>query len=353
MELDVAVTLEREAFVLDCRFTVGGCKRLGVFGRSGSGKSTLMGIIAGLVRPDGGHIRLDGELLFDSRQRLMLLPEKRRIAIVFQNPNLFPHLDVRGNLLYGHRRCPVARREVDFTTLVDVLGIGPLLRQRPAALSGGERQRVAIGRAVLANPRLLLMDEPLSALDDELKFQIIPYLQAVADRFAIPYLFVSHSLVEMRLMTDSVVVVENGRITSQTTPTELALRRMASSPVGFINLLRLTTPRQRDGLVNYSWGDVELQLSSPTPAPAEAIYELSSKDIILCKQHPEAISARNLLPGRVVRTFTAGRKAGVEIDFRGQTLIAEVVADAVSELAIAAGATIYAVIKASAFRRLG
>ena len=353
MELAVDVTTRRGTFDLDCRFTVNGSRRLGVFGRSGSGKSTLMGIVAGLVRPDAGTVSLDGEALFDSARRIDLPPEQRRIAVVFQQPHLFPHLDVRGNLLYGFRRSPADRRTVDFDTLVAVLGLERLLRQAPATLSGGEKQRVAIGRAVLANPRLLLLDEPLSALDDDLKFQIIPYLRAVSERFAIPCLFVSHSLVEMRLMAEAVIVVEGGRVTAQTTPEELAIQRMGKSPVGFINLLRLANPRVHEGLALYGWGDTELQLLAGNYPPGESLFELSSKDIILCKQHPEAISARNLLPGKVVRAFAVDHKVGVDIDFGGRTLIAEVVQDAARELAIGVGATVHAVIKASAFRRLG
>ena len=140
-------------------------------------------------------------------KRINLRSEQRRIAMVFQQHCLFPHLNVRNNLLYGFKRCPAEYRTIDFDTLVGVLKLEELLDRGVTNLSGGEKQRVALGRAILANPRLLLMDEPLSALDDTLRFQIIPYLKSVSEQFGIPYLFISHSLLEMRLMTDTVLVV--------------------------------------------------------------------------------------------------------------------------------------------------
>jgi molybdate transport system ATP-binding protein len=150
-------------------------------------------MLAGLIQPDDGEIFLDGQCLYSSTRRVNMAPERRRIAVVFQHHTLFPHLNVRSNLLYGFRRSSPENRTVDFDTLVDVLKLGNLLDRGVNNLSGGEKQRVALGRAVLANPRLLLMDEPLTGLDDNLRFQIIPYLKSVGERFNIPYIFISHS----------------------------------------------------------------------------------------------------------------------------------------------------------------
>jgi len=218
-------------------------------------------------------------------------------------------------------------------------------------LSGGEKQRVAIGRAILSNPRLLLMDEPLSGLYDELKFQIIPYLNGVCQEFGIPSVFISHSLLEMRLMADSVVTFENGTLTGQSSVEELARRRMGSNQVGYINLLRMGKPLRSDGLFAYAWGGGELLISSGSSAP-EAIFELSSRDIILLKEYPRAISARNLLQCRVAGTFASGKKIGVQLDCGGDSLIAEIVGEAASELGIREGEEVFAAIKASAFRLL-
>ncbi|HZV81607.1 MAG TPA: molybdenum ABC transporter ATP-binding protein [Geobacteraceae bacterium] len=352
MELHLSLKKRFPHFALDLDQNLSG-ERIGVFGPSGSGKSTLVSLIAGLERPDSGRIILNGEPLFDSSCGINLPPEKRRIGIVFQNAHLFPHLSVRDNLLYGQQRTPAELRGIDLESVVASLRLEMLLQRGVTNLSGGERQRVALGRALLANPRLLLMDEPLSALDDTLRFQIIPYLKSVSERFRIPYLYISHSLLEMRLLTEQVVATSMGTAAPPLPPEELALQRMGASQVGFINLLRLSDPTRSDGLLLYRWGNVTLQLTGEPNGSTETIYELSSRDIILCRQHPAAISARNLLPCRVARTIQAGRKVGVALDFGDRELVAEIVNDAATELAIEPGASLYAVVKASAFRRLG
>jgi molybdate transport system ATP-binding protein len=351
MELHVALQKKFVAFSLDVSFTVQG-ERIGVFGLSGSGKSTLVSLLAGLQQPDTGIIRLDGEPLYDSHDATNIPPEQRRIGIVFQHPYLFPHMSVKGNLLYGYKRSAPANRRIDFDSLVAVLQIDHLLSRGVHNLSGGEKQRVAIGRAVLSSPRLLLLDEPLSALDDTLKFQIIDYLKAASEAFRIPYLFISHSLLEMRIMADRVLAVSAGRIESQTTAEDLARSRMGPSPVGYINLLRLAHPRGMEGMSAYAWGGTELFISAESNRP-EALFELSSKDIILIKQHPDAISARNLLDCTVSGTFRSGNKVGVELACGDGRLVAEVVPEAARELGIEKGSRLFAAIKASAFRLLG
>jgi molybdate transport system ATP-binding protein len=351
VELSMTTQKSFAAFTLSTDFTISG-NRVGIFGVSGSGKSTLVSMLAGLLEPDSGEIVLDGECLFSSGRKINLRPEQRRIAMVFQQHSLFPHLSVKNNLLYGFKRCPSKHRTIDFNTLVTVLKLEELLSRGVVNLSGGEKQRVALGRAILANPRLLLMDEPLSALDDSLRFQIIPYLKSVSERFNIPYLFISHSLVEMRLMTDSALVVEQGNIVGQTTSEQLARSRMGLSPVGYINLLKLASPRKIDGMCSYRWGGEELLISAGCDE-TESLFELSSKDIILFRNHPGAISARNLLSCRVTNTFHSGNKVGVELACGGEQLVAEIVRQAADELEITAGCELFAAIKASAFRRLG
>jgi len=325
--------------------------RVGVFGPSGSGKSTLVALLAGFLKPDSGEILLDGETLFSSTRKINVRPEQRRIAMVFQQHALFPHLNVRNNLLYGYSRCLAAHRSIHLDNIVPVLQLEELLDRNIGTLSGGQQQRVALGRAILANPRLLLMDEPLSALDDTLRFQIIPYLRSVSEQFGIPYLFISHSLIEMRLMTDSALVFEKGVMVEQTGSEQLARNRMGYSQVGYINLLKLGRPSETAGLFAYPWGAGQLFLSAASDRN-ESMAELSSKDIILFKQHPEAISARNLLLCSVRSLFSSGRKIGIELECAGNPLIAEVVQDAVNELNIVPGSDIYAAVKASAFRIL-
>ncbi|MDD2364821.1 MAG: molybdenum ABC transporter ATP-binding protein [Desulfuromonadaceae bacterium] len=350
MKLSMNVNKSFGAFSLSTDFTVSGdC--VGIFGASGSGKSTLVSMLAGFLKPDSGSIHLDGECLYSSEKRINVKPELRRISMVFQQHNLFPHLSVMENLLYGFKRCRKEHRTIDFDTLTDVLKLQGLLGRGVANLSGGEKQRVALGRAILANPRLLLMDEPLSALDDSLRFQIIPYLKSVSEQFAIPYIFISHSLIEMRMMTDTVLAFENGRMIEQSSSEQLARNRMGKSPAGYINLLHLGVPAESAGHFVYPWGRASLHISAGSDR-AEPMAELSSKEIILFKQHPEAISARNLLKCTVRSLFSSGRKIGIELDCAGNPLVAEVVEEAVKELGVFPGVTVYAAMKASAFRIL-
>lgn len=350
MELSMSVKKSFAAFSLKTDFTVSG-DRIGIFGTSGSGKSTLVSMLAGLQKPDEGEIVLDGRCLFSSNRGINLRPEQRRIAMVFQQHCLFEHLNVKNNLLYGYKRCPAEFRTIDFDALIAVLKLDRLLERSVTNLSGGEKQRVALGRAILANPLFLLMDEPLSALDDTLRFQIIPYLKSVSEHFGIPYLFISHSLIEMRLMTETALVFEKGTMLDQVSSEQLARNRMGQSLAGYINLIRLGRPSPSAGLFVYPWGSGRLLLSVGSPSD-ESLAELSSKEIILFKQHPEAISARNLLECRVISLFNSGRKIGVELEYAGNLLIAEVVQDAINELGITPGGTVYAAVKASAFRIL-
>jgi molybdate transport system ATP-binding protein len=350
MDLKVDVKSRFSAFHLDMNFHVQG-DMIGVFGPSGSGKSSLAGLILGLRKPGKGSITLDGEALFDRQHGIDIPVEHRRIGMVFQRPHLFPHLSVRGNLLYGFNRCSHEDRRIALEGVMDVLHLGHLLERTIKNLSGGEQQRVAIGRAVLSNPRLLIMDEPLSALDDRLKFQIIPFLKGVCETFKIPSIFISHSLLEMRVMADQVLVVSEGQVIEQTTSENLARGRMGENDIGYINLIRVARSRRLDGLYAYKWGGQELLISSGNEQE-EGLFELSSREIILFKRHPEAISARNLLKCRVADIFETGRRIGVEMDCGGERLVAEVVKEAANELSITKGGEIFAAIKASAFRRL-
>jgi len=350
MKLDVELHKQFKGFDLDVAFTLEG-GRTGIFGPSGSGKSTLGGLLAGLQLPDGGSIRLNDRQLYDHARRVDLRPERRRIAVVFQQAHLFPHLDVRRNLLYGYRRLDAVARKLKLDEVVAALEIEHLLGREPARLSGGEKQRVALGRALLASPELLILDEPLSALDHQLKDQIIPYLRKTLRRFSIPYLYISHSLREMRLLTDRVLQVQGGRIVSMSDAESLAKARMSDGRYGYMNHLHLEAPREVGSMLGYRWGENELLVSDHV-APRPGLFELSSKDVLLFRQHPQAISARNLLRGTITALIPQGGSVAVELDCNGEKLVAQVVREAVVELALEAGRPVYAAIKASAFRRL-
>lgn len=350
MKLDVHLKKTQGQFTLTANFSVTG-KKIGIFGPSGSGKSTLAGLIAGFSRPDSGTICLNGRYLHCDRRAVRVAPEKRRVAVVFQHAHLFPHLSVRGNLLYGYRRIGASQRRIGIDELVRALDIGRLLERGVAGLSGGEKQRVALGRALLACPELLIFDEPLSALDQGLKEQIIPYLRKVLRRFEIPYLFISHSLEEMRLLTDEVIHFSSGTIQEITDAEALARERMRDDRHDYTNYLELTDPREVGTMLGYRWGDNELLLTDHKP-PGAGLFELSSKEVLLFKNHPHALSARNLFKARIRELSPMGGMVAVTLTCGTAELIAQVVREAALELNLTVGAEVYVAIKASAFRRL-
>lgn len=201
------------AFETDARVTA-------LFGPSGCGKTSVLMLIAGLLRPQTGRIRLGDRTLADSGSKIFLAPERRSIGLVFQDHCLFPHLSVEENLRYGLRRRRRAQQRIEFDRVVETLELGELLRRAPRALSGGERQRVALGRALLASPDLLLLDEPLAALDEALKERILNYFERVVERWQIPLIYVSHNVAEVQRLAERVVVLDQGRVAAHGAPGE-------------------------------------------------------------------------------------------------------------------------------------
>lgn len=328
------------------------CDKYGVFGPSGSGKSTLMNLLSGLTVPDKGYIRLNKRTLFDSNQGINLPADKRNIGVVFQHGHLFPHLNVRQNLFYGRKRNKSMAHSIDPDHLISILELQPLLERRVTKLSGGEKQRVALGRTILACPELILMDEPLNGLDGRLKYQIIPHLQRVFSDFSIPLIFISHSIQEMRMMTEDVLVIQDGTIEKEISTEELARSSLGSGGRGYTNLLQLSLRGDTGDLLSYDWHSVELQLLK-SHIVQSGQFCLHSRDILLFKKHPEATSARNMLSCTVVNTFkTDDWLVGVELDCQGNRLIAEIVPQSLEEMEIKPGSEVIAVVKASAFQRL-
>ncbi len=325
--------------------------KCGVFGPSGSGKSTLMYMLAGLLHPDAGSISLGGQILFDKNAGINLAPEVRRVGVVFQHAHLFPHMNVKRNLFYGMKRIPAQERSIDPDKLFRVLQIDHLLDRHATQLSGGERQRVALGRTILACPHLILLDEPLAGLDSTLKYQIISYLQEVFTEFSIPLLFISHNLHEMRLMTEEVIVMQKGRVTQQLATEALARTSLGSGGRGYTNLLHLDAPKDLGRLMQYRWGGSTLMLLK-TENRSAGHFSLNSRDILLFKKHPEATSARNMLPCIVRKTYETDWLTGVELACGDNTLIAEIVPQSLEEMDIRRGSELIAVFKASALQRL-
>ncbi|MBA3845342.1 MAG: ATP-binding cassette domain-containing protein [Planctomycetes bacterium] len=217
MAIELDVELVRGAFRLHLATRLAE-PATGITGPSGSGKTTLLHLIAGLVRPTRGRITIDGEVMADSARRIHLPPHRRRIGLVFQHGRLLPHLTVEDNLRYGERLLAPGARRIAFADVVELLGIAPLIARRPAGLSGGERQRIALGRALLASPRLLLLDEPLASLDQRLKQQVLPGLDRVFRELRMPFLYVSHDLAEIRALVTDVRTIEHGEIVERDDP---------------------------------------------------------------------------------------------------------------------------------------
>lgn len=225
--LEVTVGRRQGDFLVDVAFSVPEKGITALFGPSGVGKTSVANMIAGLSRPDSGRIVLGGRPLFDSEEGINVSPDGRRIGYIFQDARLFPHLTVRGNLVYGMKLVPEDRRYVNFDQVVDLLGIRPLLGRRPAKLSGGEKQRVSIGRAFLCSPALLLMDEPLASLDGPRKEEVLPFISKLCRSFSTPVLYVSHSVSEIMRLADQVVILDEGRVAEAGPVTELAWRLSA------------------------------------------------------------------------------------------------------------------------------
>lgn len=209
--LHVDLRFERREFRLDARAQIGGGVT-GVCGPSGSGKSTLLALLAGLLHPSAGVLQFEQSVLVDTQRGRFVPAWRRHFGMVFQDGLLFPHLSVQDNLLYGLRQLQPDERRLDLATVLQLMEIGPLVGRRPAQLSGGERQRVALGRALLYSPRLLLLDEPLSSLDTRLKQQILPFLKRVKEETRIPMIYVSHSRTEVDYLADRVLTMDAGRL---------------------------------------------------------------------------------------------------------------------------------------------
>ncbi len=214
MSFDIDITANRGAFEIAATFRADPGITV-LFGPSGAGKTSILDLIAGILTPARGRIAVDGQVLFDSAARVNLAPERRRVGYIFQDARLFPHLSVRANLVYGYNLTPPEKRYAALDHIVELLGIAPLLKRAPLSLSGGEQQRVAIGRAILASPRLLLMDEPLASLDEARKAEILPYIERLRDELKIPILYVTHLASEVERLADVVVEIAAGRVTSQ------------------------------------------------------------------------------------------------------------------------------------------
>jgi molybdate transport system ATP-binding protein len=326
-----------------------------LFGPSGSGKTTILGVIAGTLRPDEGQVRLDGQVLVDTAKQIFLPPEKRHVGCVFQDQRLFPHLTIEGNLRYGLRRG--TSRPVDFSKVVEVLELGSLLERYPNTLSGGQQQRVALGRAVLSGPKLLLLDEPLTALDANLKDRVVVYLEYLLNEWRIPTLFVSHDQLDVRRFAAQAVVVNAGKVVASG-PTSSTLDQAllgGDLPLAApLNLVHIAAAHIIDGAIEgVIEGDLRsqsLRLPSQSAALTSPCYvRFLPSDVTLSRGPVAGISIRNQLRGIVRDLVRKEKDVFVRIDI-GQTIWAEITAGSVAELGLTAGCEVTCLIKATALQ---
>jgi molybdate transport system ATP-binding protein len=347
MTLSVALRHKFGDFALDVAFEAGpGVTAL--FGRSGAGKTTIVNAVAGLLRPDAAQITLDGDTFNDPHT--CLPPHKRRIGYVFQDARLFPHLSVMQNLDYAQR---FGARPTGRDRIIEMLGIGALLARRPGTLSGGERSRVALGRALLSDPRLLLMDEPLAALDGPRKSEILPYLDRLKTEARMPILYVSHAVDEVARLADHMVLLTGGRVARQGPLFEVMADPAAVPLLGVREagaVLRAhVTAHGVDGLSTLRVAGGALQLMGVSaPVGAEIRLRVLAQDVLLSLDTPQGLSAQNILPVTITTIRSGdGPGAAIALNAGGDVLLARVTARAVASMGLQEGQRLFAIIKAT------
>jgi molybdate transport system ATP-binding protein len=362
--LSVSLAKRRDGFNLRVEFEAPTPGIVALFGRSGCGKSTTIDLIAGLLRPDAGHVRLEGTTLVDTAAGVSMSAEHRRIGYVFQDARLFPHRSVSGNLRYGLKRAKGVAQRISFDDVVSLLGLESLLTRRPHQLSGGERQRVALGRALLSQPQLLLLDEPLASLDTARREDVLPYLEALRDRLSIPMIFVSHQFDEVLRLATHVVLLDNGKVAAQGSASEVslvpALRAIVGHEAvgavvdGIITAVdteqRLADLRLPGGTLRISARDVLDPRRVHHGVGSVVRVQLLARDVILATEPPHALSVRNCLEGTVVDVTDDDDEMLVRVDIGGATVLSRVTRAAVDALRLQRGSRVWVLIKAVSLR---
>ncbi len=359
MTLAVDISHRLGTFQIDAAFETSG-RLVALFGPSGSGKTSVINLIAGLLRPDSGSISVDGRVLTDTATATFVPRHKRRIGYVFQDARLFPHMTVGQNLRYGRWFTPAGKRYAGMERVVELLGIGHLLNRRPGLLSGGERQRVAIGRALLASPLLVLMDEPLASLDQARKAEIMPYLERLRDETKIPIVYVSHSVAEVARLATDIVVLNNGAV-SASGPTSEILQRLDLLPEeergegGALLQMEVTAHEPDFGMTVLRSAAGEVRLAGvDIPVGAKVRVRIRARDVLIATERPQGLSALNILSGQVAGIKSGGGAvADVTIICGGQEIAARITRQSCEMLGLAIGQPVFAVIKTVSFDRAG
>jgi len=321
-----------------------------LFGRSGSGKTSVINAVSGLLKPEFGRILLGDQVMLDTKNGVSLKPHQRRLGYVFQEGRLFPHLTIRGNLAYGRwfvkKNAPLESMD----KVVEMLGIGHLLDRRPGMLSGGEKQRVAIGRALLANPSVILADEPLAALDEARKAEILPYFERLRDEISVPILYVSHSAVEVARLATTVVVLQDGSVAQQGSAADI-LGDPTLLPTGVRGAGALLSAKivkhHKDGLTELSAGNESLFLPRVAKPLGHVVrVRIAAHDVLLSRRRPEGLSALNILRGRII-AIRPGEGPGtiVSLETSAGKVLARVTQRSATALELTEGVECYAIVK--------
>jgi molybdate transport system ATP-binding protein len=331
-------------------------RALAFYGPSGAGKSTLAMLIAGLLDPDAGRIAFAGETLVDTARGVCVPPERRRIAVVFQDALLFPHMSVRRNILFGRAFAPKDARRLDVDEVVGRLGIGALLERRPGALSGGEKQRVGIARALLAAPRLLVLDEPTASLDAARRREIMALIETLRDAFATPILLVSHAAEEIQRLAEDVVVIDKGQVVARGAPAETlpgAARRISGGRFALTSALHsnFIAFDPRYGVTRLAHPAGEIVVAARLAETAEPIrVEIKATDVALARDWPEGMSLRTALRG-VVNALDVNNDALAFATLElagGERLVASITRLAIDAMGLKQGDAVYALVKSVA-----
>ena len=351
--IDVDIRGSLGNFELSVQFQAG-AGITALFGKSGAGKSSLIRMISGLNKPIDGHIQVGDTLVFNAAQQVNLSVQARRVGIVFQDARLFPHMSVERNLLYS-RWAGGRRSDIALTDITELLGISHLLRRRPHGLSGGEKQRVAIGRALLSDPKLLILDEPLASLDVARKAEILPYLQRLKRELGLPMLYVSHMLGEIEELADTLVLLERGYVVAHGPIAQmlsnLELPQLAMGPeAGALLFAECKHYDEEWQLTEFALEGQRLILPGDVGAPHQVSrIRIKAKDVALARKRPEASSVRNVLEVEVLAiSSSSGPYAEVECRLGEQRLRARLTRKAVQDLDLTSGQIVFALVKSVA-----
>jgi molybdate transport system ATP-binding protein len=357
MSLRVEAECKLGDFRLQANFAAG-VGLTALFGRSGSGKTSTVNVIAGLLTPDRGRVEIEGRVLFDRDSGTNVPTAQRRIGYVFQEGRLFPHLSVRQNLLYGRFFNGASERHIQFDQVLELLGLEQLLQRRPAALSGGEKQRVAIGRALLASPQVLLMDEPLASLDEHRKGEILRYIERLRDEVRIPIIYVSHAIEEVLRLADTMVLLSDGAVRAVGRPDEI-MGRLDLRPMtgryegGAVIETRVVAQDAKYDLTRLRFPGGELVVTKVSaPVGASVRVRIRARDVSLALAPPTGISILNVLRGRIAEIgLHEGPGADVRIQVGAVSVLARITRRSLDQLRLEPGTEVYAMIKAVSFDR--